>query len=181
MEEANDRQKHRLFQKLGAQPQVAADYGLSAAAHFAEYEINTNLRLAHFMAQICHESGDFRYQREIWGPTTAQKGYEGRRDLGNVQPGDGHRFMGRGPLQCTGRNNYAHYGKVLSLPLEEHPEIAETPAVGLLIALAFWKERSLNAMADNDDGRGITRRINGGFNGLDERLALVSKIKGWMA
>ena len=78
-----------------------------------EYEINTPLRLAAFIAQIAHESGDFKYTREIWGPTKAQIGYEGRLDLGNTVPGDGKRYRGRGLIQITGRSNYVKLSKKL--------------------------------------------------------------------
>jgi putative chitinase len=68
-----------------------------------EFEVTTPLRQAAFLAQLAHESGQFRFMEEIWGPTPAQRRYEGRRDLGNIQPGDGFRYKGRGPIQITGR------------------------------------------------------------------------------
>ena len=71
----------------------------------ARFGLNKPHRLAHFLAQIMHESGSFKYDKEIWGPTAAQKRYEGRADLGNTQAGDGKRFMGRSAMQLTGRYN----------------------------------------------------------------------------
>src|SRR5438552_406834 len=88
----------------------------------AEFAINTFLREAAFLAQIAHESAELRFMEEIWGPTPAQRGYEGRADLGNTQPGDGKRFKGRGPIQLTGRANYRSYGQRLGVDLESHPE-----------------------------------------------------------
>jgi putative chitinase len=170
-----------LFRKLGASADRADDLASAAAMYFPSYGImDSALRLAHFLTQVTHESGGFRYMEEIWGPTTAQKGYEGRADLGNTQKGDGFRYKGRGPLQLTGRANYRDYGQRLGIDLEGNPALAATPFVGLRIALEFWKVKGLNALADKDDVTGITRRINGGKNGLDERKALLAKIKGWM-
>lgn len=170
-----------LFRQLGASADRAAAMASTAVKQFPAYGIMDNpLRLAHFLAQIAHESGGFRYMEEIWGPTAAQKRYEGRQDLGNTRPGDGFRYKGRGPLQLTGRANYRDYGARLGLDLEGSPELAATPGVGLLIALEYWKVRNLNILADSDDLVGITRRINGGLNGLDDRRARLAQIKEWM-
>lgn len=137
------------------------------------YEIDTALRAAAFLAQLAHESAEFRYMEEIWGPTTAQRRYEPPGDLarrlGNTEPGDGRRFKGRGPIQITGRYNYKKYGDLLGLDLVGSPELAATPAVAFSIAGLFWKSNGLNALADKDDFVTITRRINGGTNGLAER------------
>ena len=170
-----------LFRKLGANQDRAEELALSANVHFRSYGIMDNeLRLAHFMAQLCHESGSFRYMEEIWGPTKAQRGYEGRTDLGNVVDGDGKRFMGRGPIQLTGRANYREFGRRIGIDLERHPAIAAVPSIGLHTALEYWKDRGLNAWADKDDILTITRRINGGTNGLADRKHHLAKIKGWL-
>lgn len=170
-----------LFRKLGASLDRATALGVAAATHFAAYGImDSPLRLAHFLSQVTHESGGFKYMEEIWGPTPAQRGYEGRSDLGNTQKGDGFRYKGRGPLQLTGRANYQEYGRRLGIDLEGSPALAATPAVGLLIALEFWKVKGLNALADQDDVAGITRRVNGGSNGLADRKAQLAKLKAWM-
>ena len=154
-------------------PTARADVldGLARAAGpiLAKYEINTSLRLQHFMAQIAHESAGFRYLREVWGPTPAQTRYEGRKDLGNTQPGDGFRFRGRGFLQVTGRANYRRIGAAMGLDLEAHPEKLEEPAVALESACIYWRDHRLNALADKDDLRAITLRVNGGLNGYDSR------------
>lgn len=134
-----------------------------------EFEINNQLRISAFMAQLAHESVQLRYMQEIWGPTPAQIKYEGRKDLGNTEPGDGYRFAGRGPIQLTGRNNYKEFGKDLGLDLVGNPELAAQPEVGFRIAGLFWKKKGLNALADAKDFLKITKKINGGTNGLADR------------
>jgi putative chitinase len=136
-----------------------------------EYEITTPLRLAHFWAQMSHECAGFRTLHEYWGPTDAQRRYEGRRDLGNTQQGDGYRFRGRGIIQLTGRANYVTFGKRLGIDLVNNPELAADPKVALRVACEYWKSRGLNALADKNDIKGITRKINGGQNGLADRRA----------
>ena len=133
------------------------------------------LHICHFLAQLAHESAGFRTMREYWGPTAAQQNYEGRSDLGNVQPGDGKRFMGRGYLQITGRANYASYGTLTGQPLTTTPELAEDPIVALNIACLYWKNRKIDDPAGKNDIAEVTRRINGGHNGLSERTALFRK------
>lgn len=136
---------------------------LAAAA--AEFEINTPLRLAAFLAQLAHESGEFRWMEEI----ASGEAYEGRKHLGNTEPGDGKRFKGRGPIQLTGRANYRTFGNLLGIDLEGNPQLAAQPSVGFRVAALYWKRRGLNPLADREDLREITRRINGGFNGMAER------------
>ena len=140
-----------------------------------EYEINTPDRQAAFLAQVAHESGQLRYVRELWGPTPAQQKYEGRANLGNTEPGDGYRYRGRGLIQITGRFNYADCGEALGLDLIEHPELLELKVNAARSAAWFWKDRGLNELADSGDFKTITRRINGGMNGYDERLALYER------
>ena len=141
-----------------------------------ERQINTPRRAAMFLAQLGHESLSLRFFEEIWGPTAAQRGYEGRLDLGNTQPGDGKRFKGRGPIQLTGRSNYRRYGTLLGLPLEDRPEMAAKPGVGFRTAAMFWQQIGGNALADAGNFREITRRINGGFNGMQDRDARLATI-----
>jgi putative chitinase len=149
----------------------ADTYAAPLTAAAAEFDINTPRRLAAFIAQIAHESGELRYVREIWGPTAAQRGYEGRADLGNTQPGDGRRFMGRGFLQITGRSNYRAVGAALGVDLLTAPERLEEPELAARSAGWFWRDRDLNRMADADQFAAISRRINGGYNGIDDRIA----------
>lgn len=166
-----------LFRKLGASADRAPDLAVCAARYFSEYGIlDTAGRLAHFMAQLVHESGSFRYMEEI----ASGSAYEGRADLGNTQPGDGVRYKGRGPIQITGRENYQYFGRKIGIDIESNPSIAAVPSIGLHLALEYWRDRGLNALADRGDVEGITRKINGGTNGLADRKAHLAKIKGWM-
>jgi predicted chitinase len=131
------------------------------------YEIDTPKRQAAFIAQLAHESGELRYWEEI----ASGDAYEGRHDLGNYQPGDGRRFKGRGPIQITGRANYRAAGNAIGTDLEQHPERASHADVGFLIAGWYWQSRGLNKLADAGDLEGVTRKINGGLNGLAQRRA----------
>ena len=158
-------------------PQMLA-LAAGMVAHLPAYVIDANaLRLANFLGQTCLESGGWQWLKEIWGPTAAQKSYEGRAALGNNQPGDGYRFMGRGLIQITGRANYAEMGHALGLDLIGNPALAETPDIAVLTACQFWKARGLNALADQGSDDTITTRINGGANGRTERHALVARAK----
>jgi predicted chitinase len=132
-----------------------------------EAHINTPKRQAAFLAQLAHESGELRYFEEI----ASGRAYEGRRDLGNTQPGDGVRFKGRGPIQLTGRSNYRAAGKALGIDLEHNPKRAADIDVGFRTAAWFWNSRGLNKYADAGNFREVTRRINGGYNGLSSREA----------
>ncbi|QAY85412.1 glycoside hydrolase family 19 protein [Pseudomonas arsenicoxydans] len=141
------------------------------------YQIVGNKRVAAFITQIGHESGQLVYVREIWGPTTAQKKYEGRADLGNTVVGDGFKYRGRGLIQVTGRANYAACGEALGLDLVNHPELLEQPQYACMSAAWFWATKGLNTLADAGDFERITRRINGGLNGQADRLVLWEKAR----
>ncbi|WP_313452514.1 glycoside hydrolase family 19 protein [Brevundimonas sp.] len=140
----------------------------------------TPLRLQHFLAQAAHETTGFLDMEERGGPSYFAK-YDGRADLGNIRPGDGARYHGRGIFQLTGRANYRSMGRTLGLPLEENPVLAADPVVSVRIAVAYWLARNINAKADADDLDGVTRKINGGLNGLADRrdrLAAIRKLWG---
>ncbi|GGX11056.1 glycoside hydrolase [Pigmentiphaga litoralis] len=144
------------------------------------FGIDTPPRVAPFVAQLGHESGGLRYVREIWGPTPAQVRYEGRKDLGNTQPGDGKRYMGRGLIQMTGRSNYGQVRDELRKIMANVPDFAADPVAleqapwAALSAGWFWDSRKLNALADQNEFITITRRINGGLNGLADRQRLLA-------
>ena len=166
-----------LFRKCGATVDRAQELAICANRYFAEYGVmDSPLRLAHFMAQLIHESGSFRYMEEL----ASGAAYEGRADLGNTQAGDGVRYKGRGPIQITGRANYRTFGDKIGIAIEQNPPLAASPSIGLHLALEYWKQKGLNALADQDDILTITGRINGGTNGLDDRKAQLAKLKGWM-
>jgi putative chitinase len=181
----------------------AAEYAPALDAVLERAGITTPLRVAHFMAQLCHESGGFRALVENlnYRPETlmavfktrvptleqatalvnagkdaiAEHIYGGR--LGNVNPGDGARFIGRGFIMVTGRTNYELCGTRIGQPLTERPELLEQPAIAALASAAFWQMNNLNAAADLDDVNRVTRLINGGDNGLADRKILTDKAK----
>lgn len=141
--------------------------------YLAKYEVNNYLRICHFLAQAAHESAGFRTLEEYADGSA----YEGRKDLGNVNKGDGKRYKGRGIFQLTGRSNYAAMSKTLGKDLENNPSWAALPEISVLTALEYWKSRGLSAFADKDDVTTITKRINGGLNGFAERQAYLAKAK----
>jgi len=171
-------------QLLQILPNAGAKAGVFAPAlntAMQHYQIVGVKRVAAFIAQTGHESGQLRWVREIWGPTDAQRGYEGRKDLGNTLAGDGRKYCGRGLIQITGRANYAACGEALGLDLINHPELLELPQHAAMSAAWFWKQKGLNDLADRDQFNTITRRINGGLNGLADRIALWEKARAVLA
>ena len=132
-----------------------------------EFGITNVARECAFLAQIAHESGELRYVKEL----ASGEQYEGRKDLGNTEPGDGVRFKGRGLIQITGRANYDACGNALGLDLLDEPNLLELPTNACRSAAWFWSKHGLNELADNGGFEVITRRINGGLNGYADRLA----------
>lgn len=131
------------------------------------FGIDTALRVSHFLGQVAHESALGRYMEEI----ASGRAYEGREDLGNTQPGDGVRFKGRGLIQLTGRFNYTLYSQRIH---GDHRAVHDPGMVARLpdAALAagwYWHTKGINTQADADDVRAVTRRVNGGYNGLEDR------------
>lgn len=142
----------------------------------ADFDIDAPIRQAAFVAQIAHESGSFRYVKEI----ASGEAYEGRADLGNTMAGDGVRYKGRGLVQVTGRANYAACSEALygdPSILLDHPGLLETVIGACQSAAWFWKSRGLNELADAGEFRTVTKRINGGFNGYADRLAFYDRAK----
>jgi putative chitinase len=146
-------------------------------------ECTTHFRRAAFLAQVGHESGHLKYTREIWGPTPQQKRYDPKTTLagrlGNVYPGDGRLFMGRGLLQTTGRANYALttlWLRELLGPIvpdfEREPHLLELDLWAAMSAALYWRKRNLNRWVDASDFAELTRRINGGYKGLADRQLL---------
>ncbi|WP_375674136.1 MULTISPECIES: glycoside hydrolase family 19 protein [unclassified Bartonella] len=141
--------------------------------------LTTPLRIAHFLSQCAHESDGFFTLREY----ASGRAYEGRRDLGNVNPGDGVHFKGRGLIQLTGRNNYRRFTRFWCLvdeqavDCEAFPQELEKFPAALWSAVWFWQMKGLNRLADQDDYLGITKAINGGRNGLVQRLIYLNRAK----
>jgi putative chitinase len=150
----------------------------------AQGQIDTPLRLCHFMAQLAHESAHFGTTREF----ASGAAYEGRLDLGNTQPGDGRRYRGRGLIQITGRANYKEATDDIrkidpSAPdFEADPVRLEEFPWALLAGMTYWQRRNINRHADRDDIRAVTRAVNGGLNGLNSRIEYLAKAKAiWLA
>lgn len=146
-------------------------YPLFVAA-MEKYEINTPLRKAHFLSQILHETGGFRWMQEL----ATGDAYEGRRDLGNIIKGAGRKFKGRGAIQLTGMKNYERYGKAIGVDLLAQPELVATK-YPFDVAGWYWSDNHINQLADRDDVLLVTRRINGGVNGLADREQYLKKAK----
>jgi putative chitinase len=160
----------------GVPAAIAKQEAPLAEAAMTEFSITSQARAQMFLAQVLHESGGLRFFEEIWGPTAAQLTYDGR--LGNTQSGDGKRYKGRGPIQLTGRSNYRTFGAKLGIDLEQHPEKASQHAIGWRIAALYWRSRGCNELADRGDFIGVTRKINGGTNGLADRQRYLRKLQG---
>ncbi len=140
-----------------------------------EFDIVTTPRVAAFLATVAWESEDFKYTREIWGPSAAQQRYEGRLDLGNTVRGDGWKFRGAGLIELTGRANFAECSAALlgdPSALLNNPELLSQPELACRSAGWFWFRHGCNELADTLDMVAVTRRVNGGTNGLQGRLAL---------
>jgi len=140
-----------------------------------KYEINTPLRIMHFLAQVGHESGSLRYKEEI----ASGAAYEGRSDLGNTEPGDGKKFKGHGLIQLTGRHNHTQYANYVGDPdLIKNPQrIALEPLHSAGAAGWYWMTRKINALADQDNIVAVTKKINGGLNGLEDRRGYLARAK----
>lgn len=141
----------------------------------------TPLREAMWLAQIAHETDQFHYSHEVWGPTPQQLRYEPpspvATKLGNTEAGDGFRYRGRGWFEITGRRNYARASAALGLPFVEQPELAEDPRYAALLAAWYWRNaedrngvvHDLNTFADRADVAGCTLVVNGGLTGIESR------------
>ena len=168
---------------------------------FAKYDINTPERQACFLAQVMHESNSFKSLSEnlnysaqglmrTWSSRfpdidtaekfahnpekIANKVYAGR--MGNIEEGDGWKYRGRGLIQLTGRENYANFGHNAAVDVLSNPDLLTTPEYACLSAGWYWNKRNLNDLADKMDIEGITKKINGGTNGLEDRKARTQKV-----
>ncbi len=183
----------------------ATDYAPALDGVLAMAELNTSLRVSHFMAQLAYESAGFKalveslayqaatlvkvfpsrvktlaqaQQLVAQGPAAiANAIYGNRTDLGNTQPGDGYAFIGRGFIMITGRANYTRYATLIGQPLVQQPQLLQEALYAAQAAAAFWKATNINAKADLDDVAGVTRLVNGGETGLAGREALLKTAK----
>lgn len=137
------------------------------------FGITTSRRMAHYLAQIAHESAELRYTLE----QASGKRYEGRTDLGNTHKGDGVRYRGRGLIQITGRANYERYAKFCGFDVVARPELLEKPLGAVRSSMWYWQKHGLNELADTDDIGRITKVINGGYNGLTDRRKYLERAK----
>lgn len=170
-----------------------------------QYEINTKLRVCHFLAQILHESGHLKYKsenlnysakalRSVFGKyfktdeiakeyerkpeKIANRVYANRMGNGNEASGDGWKFRGRGLIELTGCSNYKACGQDLGLDLVKNPDLIVSDAeICVKTACWFWNKNKLNELADKDDINNITKRINGGLNGIDDRCKILNLAK----
>ncbi|MBO5407480.1 MAG: glycoside hydrolase family 19 protein [Bacteroidales bacterium] len=165
--------KHKLSDAYGVTYTQVKPYVEWLNMYCQEYEIDTPLRMAAFLAQIGYESGRMRYVEEI----ASGKKYEGRKDLGNTQKGDGMRFKGRGLIQITGRANYTELSNDVGINFVSQPLLLSLPEYAVMSACWFWDKRKLNKYADAGEFKEITRRINGGYNGLEDREKLYHNCK----
>lgn len=150
----------------------------------SQFGLDLPHRLAHYLAQLVHESGGYKYDREIWGNTPAQQRYDTRTDLGNTpaKDGDGKLYMGRTGIQLTGKANYTafrdwvwRYIDKQAPDFVKEPDAVNTDPWEGLVPIWFWSVgnstgKSLNTYADENDLETITKKINGGKNGLSDRL-----------
>lgn len=191
--------EQQLLQILPSSSPVAGVFVFALNEAMARFKIEGRLRVAAFLAQVGHESGQLRtlvenlnYSAEglmktwpsrfdlVRATAAARKPeqianivYAGR--MGNTEPGDGWKYRGRGLFQVTGRTNYAACGEALGLDLINQPELLEQPQYAAMSAAWFWSKKGLNTLADQGDFVKITRRINGGTNGMADRQALYDK------
>jgi putative chitinase len=170
---------------------------------FSKYKVNTSLRIAHFMSQLEHESNlepiseNLNYSSKGLNTTfkkyfpaikdtigyerkpllIANKVYANRMGNGAESSGDGWKYRGRGFIQLTGKDNYASLAKDTGLDCLKNPDLLLEEANAIIAALWFWDKNKLNDLADKDDCEGVTKKINGGYHGLDDRKRLLLKWK----
>jgi putative chitinase len=138
-----------------------------------KYDIDTPNRQKHFLATVAHESDHFRATQEY----ASGAAYEGRKDLGNTQAGDGRRYKGRGLIQLTGRANYQAAANAFGIDYIKDPQLVEVFPAAAMVSAWWWANHNLNHIADKDDPRAVCKVVNGGYNGIDSRISL-AKLAG---
>jgi putative chitinase len=180
----------------GAKPAAVDLHFPQMLVAMLRFEINTPVRIAAWLANIGHECADLsRFEENLnysaaglrktfpkYFPSSAKAAayarqpqkianlvYANRMGNGATESGDGWRYRGRGPIQVTGKENYQRYGRMVGVDLGGFPDLAATPRCGWMVAGAYWERNKLNAYADKGNFKGLTRAINGGLNGLEDR------------
>lgn len=177
--------KDTFLSAMGGNRGVVGAYYLSILDSMDKYNINTYQRVVLFLATIGHESFSMHYTAELWGPTPAQSRYSNRVDLGNTHPeaikaavgagrSVGFHYRGHGLIQVTGYYNHLKCGEALGLDLVNNPDLLTTPKWAAESACWWWANNGCNELADSGDIRVVTRRVNGGYNGIKDREARVS-------
>lgn len=156
-------------------PRLMSPLAAAMNEFFPRYDITTEKRVEHFLAQACHETDDWHTLTEY----ASGDAYDTRTDLGNTKArdGDGRLYKGRGIFQTTGKTNYKAAGDAMGLDLVKQPQLLAQPRNAVWAACIYWDSRKLNALADADDIRAITRKINGGLNGIDARTKYLTKAR----
>ena len=188
----------QLAQILKMKPAKAGEWIDAINETFEKFDISTPERQACFLGQCAHESGGFTALSEnlnysaaslcrVWPkrfPTMtdgqncernpqkiANKVYASRMGNGDEESGEGYAYRGRGLIQLTGKSNYEACGEALSVDLVENPDLVATPQYAALSAGWFWNKNKLNVYADKNDMEGLTKKINGGTHGIEDRVA----------
>lgn len=157
--------------------------GFKALVESFNYKPEVLLAVFRNRVQTLEKAQELVAESKVSGPAViANFVYGNRPSLGNVNDGDGARFIGRGFIMITGRSNYARCAGFTGLPLLDHPEMLESPVYAAQAAAYFWKVNQLNAKADLDDITAVTKIVNGGVNGLSDRMAWLNQAKSvWPA
>lgn len=160
-----------------AQKEIISKLIIASNKYLPVYEINNKNRICSFLSQCAHETGGFIFFKELGGKEYCAK-YEPEtkigKSLGNTKKGDGYRYKGRGIIQLSGRENYDLYGTLLGKNLIDFPDLLLDMDTGVNAACEYWKRKKLNALSDVEDIVGVTKRINGGINGLPQRKSYYS-------
>lgn len=145
------------------------------------FHIDTPKRMAHFLAQVAHESSELKYTKELGNKAYCYKYEVGNlaKQLGNTQKGDGYLFKGRGLIQITGRANYTAYknSRFCNGDVVANPQLLELPLGAVKVSMWFWWSHGCNVLSDSDSFVSITKKINGGTNGIESRRKYLNRAK----
>jgi len=170
--------REQLLKIMPTAPNRVDKYLVFINRYASEFGITTSLRMAHYLAQIAHESCELKYTKELASGAKYDTGKLAV-TLGNTPEadGDGQRYKGRGLIQLTGKANYKAYKAYCGFDVVSKPELLEQPLGATRSSMWFWWKHGINALADKDDVKAVTKRINGGYNGLASRTKYLTKAK----